>query len=605
MVLSSHLRVPLPLKGLILAASLCAAAPDAVAQTRMSADLAQKLRGGDYTDTSVIVSGTQAEVDALAARHGAAVKKRLRSGAVLTVKAGTLSDVANDPAVDHLSSNHAVFTQMDITNQTIGADQVHAGLAAAGVPGLTGKGVGVAVIDSGVWPVPELNGRIVASVDFTDDKGRGLDQHGHGTHVAGIIAASGVGANDDTRGVAPGAHIISLKVLDAQGRGYVGDVIEAIDWAIANRERFNIRVMNLSLGGPVLQSWRLDPLCQAVERAYRSGIVVIASAGNFGRDQAGLQIAGGVTVPGNSPFVITVGASSTKRTPGRHDDTIATYSSWGPTLIDRLPKPEIVAPGSRVRGLLAPGSTLGAEHPELVTRSAGSVRVDLSGTSMAAAAVAGAAALMLQAEVSQFAIRPVLQASAQPLSGERLIAQGAGGLDLVAATNLITRRSPSDNGALLEDGIVYCGPAVCELEIDSVISVVRATRGDDIIIWADRADGAIIWADSGAKAIIWADRTDEAIIWADSSDEAIIWADRADKAIIWADATDEAIIWADNVDGAIIWADSTNEAIIWADSSEGAIIWADSADGAIIWADSTDGAIIWADYADEAIIWAD
>ena len=173
----------------------------------------------------------------------------------MEVPAGTLAALADDPEVDQLSGNHEVAAQMAVTNQSIGADLVHQGGWAEGIGPLTGKGVGVAVIDSGVANLPELHDRILATRDFTDDHGPGLDLNGHGTHVAGIIAASGRNRFDDTQGVAPGANIISLKVLDAKGRGVVGDVIEAIDWAVANRSRFNIRVINMSLGGPVLQGY--------------------------------------------------------------------------------------------------------------------------------------------------------------------------------------------------------------------------------------------------------------------------------------------------------------------------------------------------------------
>src|SRR6185503_8777478 len=131
------------------------------------------------------------------------------------------------------------------------ADVVHQGGWAPGIGGLTGKGIGIAVIDSGVANVPELNGRIIASVDFTGEKGPVLDKNGHGTHIAGIIAAHGQNRFDETSGVAPDADIISLKVLDAKGHGVVGDVIQAIDYAVANKARYNIRVINLSLGGPV------------------------------------------------------------------------------------------------------------------------------------------------------------------------------------------------------------------------------------------------------------------------------------------------------------------------------------------------------------------
>ena len=160
--------------------------------------------------------------------------------------------------------------------------------------------------------MPEFGGRIIASKDFTDDRGLGIDQHGHGTHVAGIIAASGANRFDETRGVAPGANIISLKVLDAQGKGLAADLIQAIEWAVKNRRRYNIRVINMSLGGAVRQGWRDDPICQAVERAHRDGIVVVASAGNYGKTADGRSIYGAITTPGISPFAITVGALNTK-----------------------------------------------------------------------------------------------------------------------------------------------------------------------------------------------------------------------------------------------------------------------------------------------------
>ena len=261
-------------------------------RARMSQDLEQRLRAGDTDVTSVIVSGSSDRIARVAARHGLRIRKVLETGAVLEVPAGTLDAVAHDSEVDHLSTNHLVEAHMGVTNQTIGADVVQAGGWAPGIGAFTGDGVGIAVIDTGVAMMPELRGRIIASRDFTDDHGPGLDRHGHGTHVAGIIAAAGANRFDETRGVAPGANIISLKVLDAQGKGLAADVIEAIDWAVTNRRRYNIRVINMSLGGAVRQGWRDDPICQAVERAHRAGIVVVASAGNFGRTADGLSIYG-------------------------------------------------------------------------------------------------------------------------------------------------------------------------------------------------------------------------------------------------------------------------------------------------------------------------
>jgi serine protease AprX len=368
---------------------------------------------------------------------GCGFARTLETGAVLDVPAGALEAVANDSEVDQLSSNHVVQAHMGLTNQTIGADIVQQGGWAPGIGAFTGAGVGVAVIDTGVAPMPELSGRVVVSRDFTDERGLGLDQHGHGTHVAGIIAASGVNKFDETRGVAPGANIISLKVLDAQGKGYAADVIRALDWVTKNHERYNIRVVNMSLGGAVTQGYRDDPICQAVERAYRAGVVVVASAGNYGRTADGRSIYGGITTPGISPFAITVGALDTKGTPWRSDDEVASYSSKGPTLFDRLIKPDIAAPGSRILGLAAPASTIVREHPELVIGSGRQAKLQLSGTSMAAAVVSGSVGLLLdrQNRLGPLPIRVLLQYSAE-FSGAGVLAGGTGNLNVLAALSM-------------------------------------------------------------------------------------------------------------------------------------------------------------------------
>ena len=311
----------------------------------------------------VLLTGTRAEVARAAAQHGLRVHKFLGSGAVVQGSTRVLGALAADRS---LSSNYRLRGHMAVTTAAIGADQVWESGWAEGMDGVTGAGIGVAVIDTGVAEVPELRGRIVASMDFTATskrggqqlgwtsatcggagggvRGRAADDNGHGTHVAGIIAAAG--ATVGGRGVAPGAHIINLKVLDANGEGFASDVIEGIDWAIANKERYRIRVINLSLGGPVLQACAVDPVCHAVERAYRAGIVVVASAGNRGKDEDGNEVFGGIGVPGNSPFAITVGCLNTKETIQRSDDVVCTYSSRGPTRFEGLIKPDLVAPGS-------------------------------------------------------------------------------------------------------------------------------------------------------------------------------------------------------------------------------------------------------------------
>ena len=167
-----------------------------------------------------------------------------------------------------------------MTAEAIGADQVWQG-AVAGIEGVTGRGIGVAVIDSGIALHRSLRGRVVAAVDFTDSASIARDDYGHGTHVAGIIAGS---PDSGYAGVAPGAHLVSLRVLKADGSGDTSDVIAAIDWALRNRTRYNLRVINLSLGHPVFESYRDDPLCQAVERAVKAGRGGGCGGGQFWED---------------------------------------------------------------------------------------------------------------------------------------------------------------------------------------------------------------------------------------------------------------------------------------------------------------------------------
>ncbi len=352
--------------------------------TRVDANLAERLRAGDTTDSSVIFIAPPARVKAIAARHGLRIKELLHSGAVFDVPAGRLAQLAEDPDVEALSSNYALRADMDVTNEAIGADQVWSDGWIEGVQGVTGEGVVVAVLDTGVAHVPELRGRIVASVNFTGSgtaqvselsavaslntkggagksQGSAGDRNGHGTHVAGIIAAAGVNKHDDTRGVAWAAQILDLKVLDDHGNGYAADVVKAIDYAVANKDRYKIRVLNMSFGGPVLQPYAYDPVNQAVERAHHAGIVVVASAGNGGKkDVHGREVPCDVKVPGNSPYAITVGAINTKGTARRSDDVPTTYSCGGRDAV--RPSGEAGPLGARQQDCRPAGAGIGARQ---------------------------------------------------------------------------------------------------------------------------------------------------------------------------------------------------------------------------------------------------
>src|SRR5208283_3216423 len=286
-------------------------------------------------------------------------------GAAYRMPASMVEDLANDPEVVYISPDRklrgagsgAPGNAIDYHTDAINAP-------AAWVQGLDGTGVGVAVIDSGFGVNADLNANnVVYSQDFTG-LGSTVDQFGHGTHVAGIIAGDGYSSslsNDfyTFNGIAPNASLVNLRVLDANGAGTDSDAIAAIQTAIQLSSTYNIRIINLSVGRPVYESYTQDPLCQAVEQAWQAGIAVVVAAGNYGRDNAaGTNGYGTITSPGNDPYAITVGAMNTEGTADRTDDVPASYSSKGPTVIDQVVKPDLVAPGNAVVSLYTPGETL-------------------------------------------------------------------------------------------------------------------------------------------------------------------------------------------------------------------------------------------------------
>ena len=309
---------------------------------------------------------------------------------VYSIPAGELERLADDPDVEFISPDRKVHGMSDVTRQAVNT-------AAAWQLGFTGKGIGVAVIDSGVDGKDGMspNGRVVYGENFVAGATDALDHYGHGTHVAGLIAGSGSLSGGKYKGLAPDVNIINLRVLDANASGTDSAVIAAIQRAIALKSTYNIRIINLSLGRPVVISYKLDPLCKAVESAWKAGIVVVTAAGNEGRNDSNHTSGyGTVIAPGNDPFVITVGAMKTAGTVGRTDDLIASYSSKGPTMIDHVVKPDLVAPGNRVVSVkLNMNSLMESQFP---ANEVTSDYFTLSGTSMAAPVVSAAAAILLQ-----------------------------------------------------------------------------------------------------------------------------------------------------------------------------------------------------------------
>jgi serine protease AprX len=337
---------------------------------------------------------------------GARLHQRLGvvKGIAMTIPVSALPALEADPEIASVHVDHPMRSLDDTTD-------VATGVSAAWTAGYNGAGVTVAVIDSGINDThpdllnsAETKSRVVYRQDFTgtsntNSSGGKYDLYGHGTHVAGIVGGNGYLSGGNYAGTAPGVSLVDLRALDLNGNGTDSGVIAAIQEAITLKSTYNIRVINLSLGRGIFESYTQDPLCQAVESAWKAGIVVVVAAGNYGRLSIdGSNGYGTVTAPGNDPYVITVGATKSNGSTSTSAETLASYSSKGPTTYDHVVKPDLVAPGNDVVSLAAPGATLEAEYPaEYVTGNDGNNDYfTLSGTSMATPVVSGSAALLLQ-----------------------------------------------------------------------------------------------------------------------------------------------------------------------------------------------------------------
>jgi serine protease AprX len=371
--------------------------------------------------------------------HGVAA--RIPRGTIATLRAtagvrSAVSDRRYTPRADTAVIDPDAGLSLRGARTAIGADRLAAAPAGAGA-------VDVAVLDTGVAPVRGLSdpGKVVNAPDFSADAGlagqRYLDAFGHGTHMAGIVAAED--APGRFSGIAPGARVVNVRVADHEGSTSLSRMLAGIDWVVRNRTRgdLDIRVLNLSFGAQVDGSYRTDPLAFAVEQAWRRGIVVVTSAGNGGPESGGLDS------PAYDPYVIAVGANDTVGTDTPADDLLAEFSSFGTA----QRTPDVVAPGVGIVSLRVPGGFLDTAFPGA---RIGESWFRGSGTSQAAAVVSGAAALLLERrpDLRPDEVKALLGATAHPLAGASVLGQGAGVVDVAAAAaapvgDRVTQRWPA------------------------------------------------------------------------------------------------------------------------------------------------------------------
>jgi serine protease AprX len=491
--------------------------------------------------------------------------------------------------------------------------------------GYTGQGVTVAFLDSGFtrYSHPDLEDSRVAYLDFVNRIPRlRADENGHGTHVAGIVAGNG---RLDTKraGIAPGVSVLSMKVLDEEGKGSIGDIIAAMDWIGKHHKRYNIRVVNMSVGAGVYESYWTDPLTLAAKALVDRGITVVAAAGNFGKNAAGELQWGGITAPGVAPWVLTVCAFSTGGTVETADDSIASFSSSGPTAFDFAAKPDICAPGVGIVSLAAPESALysaGAlASPSWLTSGLSSLfahkpYMALTGTSQATPFVTGTVALMLQANpnLTPNLIKAILQYTATKRADVSPLRQGGGFMNTLGAVSLAKFYAQAQPGQVISGegwsqeiiwGNYRFSGGVLDPRANAWMAGVQwgwaKTQGGlgDNIVWGTQCGGGcdnIVWGTIGGDNIVWGTNADDNIVWGTNADDNVVWGTFGGDNIVWGTGG-----WADN----IVWGTTGLDNIVWGTTGLDNIVWGTGGLDNIVWGTGDLDNIVWGTTGLDNIVW--
>jgi len=548
---------------------------------------------------------------------------------VLDIPDNELKDVALLPQTSHVHADDVVHGLDFRTNITSGSFFVNNNI------GFTGAGVTIAVLDSGLAKthddLPASSVKLFR--DFVNNKAQRYDDYGHGTHVAGIIAGRGTNSGGQQKGVAPGAQLVVLKVLDSHGNGTVANVISALDWLAVYGPMLNVRVVNLSFGARPGEVPGKDPLALAAKTLVSKGMIVVAAAGNDG-EHDGKKVWGGIPSPADAPWVLTVGASSTLGTVSRKDDQVARFSSRGPA-VGGIAKPDIVASGVGTISTISREGTLYTSNPlALISQlcltpscasPASTPYMALSGTSMAAPVVSGTIALMLQANpnLTPNLVKAILEYTAEVHSGYSALEQGAGFLNALGAVRLAkffasglpasqAPFSPSWSRHIYWGNHRLTGGVLkprANAWSTSVLwgqrAIVKSTGGDDNIVWGTAwGDDNIIWGTALAgDNIVWGTSFgDDNIVWGTECGGAncgdnIIWGTSDQDNIVWGtDDGNDNIVWGTDADGDnIIWGTSDLDNIVWGTADGDNIVWGTNDGGDnIVWGTALDGDnIIW------------
>jgi serine protease AprX len=402
-----------------------------------------------------------------------------------------------------------------------------------------GKAPAIAIVDSGVQNRSDFGNRLIASVNLStiagntaNDAGSLDDKRGHGTFVAGIAA----GAAPDLAGAAPGAPLVSIKVMNDQGMAKTSDVIAACQWILDNKNKYNIRVANFSLHAGYSTNFYRDPLDQAVEKLWFNDVVVVAAAGNYGTANGP---SGVLYAPGNDPFVITVGAIDLGSSPRANDDSVAPFSAYGYTR-DGFYKPDVAAPGRYMVGPVPAGSTLTTLKAQNMV---GTDRIQLSGTSFAAPIVAGTAASMLarHPEWTPDQVKGALMRTARAVRNGNPKAAGLG--EITASRAVMANMTPNPNKGLERFVTMVSGAPV--FDAMSWASAAKASMSWNSMSWTDQSWSDQSWSDQAWNAMSWTDMSWSSMSWTDMSWTDMSWTDMSQEDAAEGDAASTAGITVD------------------------------------------------------------
>jgi serine protease AprX len=499
-------------------------------------------------------------------------------GFTAELPSGQVRRLSAAPEVRSVTGNEPVRMQAAAYTPATDAGSLYNTTLATGAwaywkAGYTGKGVDVAVVDTGTAPVPGLAtaGKIVNGPDLSFESQapnlRYLDTYGHGTHMAGIIAGRGAGAvaggyaGDTTNflGMAPDARIVSVKVADAMGAADVSQVIAAIDWVVRNKNAggLNIRVLNLSFGTNTSHPYTIDPLCHAVEAAWKHGLTVVAATGNAGYYMT--PGGPGLTSPARDPYVIGVGATDTRNTTATTDDAVAGFSSSGVVGIGGTRNPDLVAPGKSLISLAVPGSFIDQTYGAAGAVAGGYLRG--SGTSQATAVVSGAVALLLQQHPTwtNNQVKALLTSAAQRLTTGTLTpaAQGSGTLNLTKALSVTSvaagQAHTASTGAgslerargtahLVDNGTVLNGEK--DIFGDAVSTATLASRRTAGTAWTGGTWNGRMWSGSGFTGGSWTATAWTGRMWSGRMWSGQVWSGRMWSGRMWSAGTWTGRMWS-------------------------------------------------------------